>query len=330
MSAKKSNASRVAKRVRDSLRVLRGKNVSVPCTDSKTANGSGPDTASLAPSFLAKLDVGEIMAPRPAGLLGKRYRPVDRIWWQYLSRSKSKDMFPEIDDMSARAVENIRSFYGSNVEKHGITSSNFFGGSIKNDEAYMLHRLIAETKPKCVIQIGTFIGYSAAIICDALRSNGEGHLICIDPEIPHRSEGNPVDIARLFFDQLGLDDFVTFRRGWSTARGCHYLGPQKRRQIPVIGRTLIDDLPDGIDFAFIDGDHSTAYTLMDYHLIQENLNVGGTALFHDVYSWPTVAQAISVIWNDIVYFEKGTSAYFDLDVRQGIDGLAILRRKLDD
>ena len=43
-------------------------------------------------------------------------------------------------------------------------------------------------------------------------------------------------------------------------------------------------------------------------------------------TWPTVAQAIYILWHDIHYFVRGTSAYFALDVRHGEDGLAVLER----
>ena len=82
----------------------------------------------------------------------------------------------------------------------------------------------------------------------------------------------------------------------------------------------------GIDLAFIDGDHSTACTLADFLSLKDYLNVHGVAVFHDAKSWPTVAQAIFIMWYDIFYYTKSTSDIFAMDVRPGQDGLVALER----
>ncbi|MBO9395891.1 class I SAM-dependent methyltransferase [Shimia sp. R9_1] len=326
MSSKKSLAARAIGRVRGAFGVITGTHVASP---SEVELDSAKET-------LAEINVGEILARVPAGFRGAEFTPVDYVWWNFLCRSRTIDMFPTELAASKAAVKRINDFYSSNVERFGITRGNFFGGSIKDDEAVTLHRLIIEQKPKNVVQIGTFIGYSAAIIADALRQNGSGRLICIDPEIQHRSSGNPVDVAKELFANMGLSDIVSFETGWSSGRISHGydakvtsvdLEKARMMNIPVVGRDVLQAVEEGVDFAFVDGDHSTAFTLMDFHMIREYLNKGGIVLFHDAFSWPSVAQALSIIWSDILFFTKSTSEFFDLDVRKGRDGLAIIRKK---
>ena len=87
---------------------------------------------------------------------------------------------------------------------------NSFLGSIKNEEAEMLYQLVLHRKPKIAYQIGTFLGYSALVIAHALRANGDGILVAIDPEIPHNTFINPVNIAREVAKAQALNKYIRF------------------------------------------------------------------------------------------------------------------------
>ncbi|MGJ8544375.1 MAG: class I SAM-dependent methyltransferase [Sulfitobacter sp.] len=259
---------------------------------------------------------------RPAGRPGGA-----NPWFKLLKKQSTADLFPAPSEESARACDAIKQRYADVIAEFGVDYESFFGGSIKDQEAHALHSMIRQRKPQAVYQIGTFIGYSAMIIADALERNGSGRLIAMDPEIPHRTRINPVNVARRAAQVLGLQDIITFERGWHSAPIGDDLDPEWKATIPVRGPQVLADLPDyTLDFAFIDGDHSSAMTIMDFMSLKEKLSVGGIAVFHDAASWPTVAQAIWVIWHDILFYRKGTKAYFHMDVRRGFDGLAALER----
>jgi predicted O-methyltransferase YrrM len=248
-------------------------------------------------------------------------------YWKELENNINKSIFPTQSTIAQQACAEIRNSYYPILKRYNIDSEAFFWGSIKNDEAEALYQLVLDRKPDIVYQIGTFVGYSALVIAHALRENANGRLIAIDPEIPHRTFINPVNVAREAAKALELDDRIQFEHGWHSGPSGDYIGLGLKRSIPTIGVRLMEQIRDeGIDLAFIDGDHSSACTLADFLLLKDYLNVNGITVFHDVYSWPSVAQAILLLWNDIHYFVKGTSAYFALDVRRGQDGLAILER----
>lgn len=253
------------------------------------------------------------------------------LWWDELEKIANKKIFPQLSQVSQQACAEIREAYRPVLERYGVNADDFFWGSIKNEEAEALYQLVLERKPKVVYQVGTFVGYSALVIAHALRVNGNGILIAVDPEIPHRTFINPVNVAREAAKVQGLDSYIRFERGWHSGALGDYLGLGLKRRIPIVGLPVMESIKEqGIDLAFIDGDHSSACTLTDFLLLKDYLNVKGIAVFHDVLSWPTVAQAIFLIWHDIHYFVRGTAAYFALDVRRGQDGLAVLERIADE
>ena len=195
----------------------------------------------------------------------------------------------------------------------------------------MLYQLVLDRKPKVAYQIGTFVGYSALVIADALRANGGGILLAVDPEVPHRTFVNPVDVAREMARARGLDKYIRFERGWHCVVSGDYISIGLKRRVPIVGAQVLDGVrTQGVDLAFIDGDHATSSTLADFLLLRDYLNVNGIAVFHDAQSSPRVAQAIFIMWHDNFYWTSNTARYFAIDVHAGKDGLAILKRIRDE
>ena len=251
-------------------------------------------------------------------------------WWPKLKKICNINAFPEMSETAHRACGEIREAYTPILKKNGVDPKEFFWGSIKDLDAAMLYQLVLDRKPKIAYQIGTFVGYSALIIAHALRANGAGILLAVDPEVPHRTFVNPVDVAREMARASGLDAYIRFERGWHCVVSGDYISMGLKRQIPIVGAQVLESVREqGIDLAFIDGDHSTACTLADFLLLRDYLNVHGVAIFHDAQSWPTVAQALFTIWHDNFYYCSNTAKYFAIDVRAGKDGLAILERVRD-
>ncbi|HID98778.1 MAG TPA: hypothetical protein EYP59_00600 [Thiotrichaceae bacterium] len=247
-------------------------------------------------------------------------------WWQELEKSANHNIFQPLDQSAKQACAEIREAYRPILLKYNIDFEEFFWGSIKDEEAEALYQLVRHRRPRVAYQIGTFVGYSALVIAHALRANGMGRLIAIDPEIPHRTFINPVDVAKQAAKEQGLEDYIRFIHGWHSLTLGDYIGRGLKRTIPIMGLEALKQADTEIDFAFIDGDHSTSSTIADFLLLKDYLPVGGVTVFHDVYSWPTVAQAIYLMLNDIYYFVRGTPAYFAIDTRRGMDGLVALER----
>lgn len=263
----------------------------------------------------------------PGGLPAAGKPGTANLWWDELERAANTRIFPPLSAEAKQACKAVREGYRPLLGRFEVKADDFFWGSIKAEEAEALYQLVRERKPQVVYQVGTFVGYSALIIAHALRANGGGTLVAVDPEIPHRTFINPVDVAREAAKEQGLADYVEFIRGWHSGPSGDYLGLGLKQRIPTVGLEVLQGLgPQGVDLAFIDGDHSTGCTLTDFLLLKDYLNDKGVVVFHDVLSWPSVAQALHILWTDIYYFVRGTPAYFGLDLRRGQDGLAALQR----
>ncbi|MDR0364438.1 MAG: O-methyltransferase [Bacteroidales bacterium] len=107
-------------------------------------------------------------------------------------------------------------------------------------------------KPKNILELGTFTGYST--ICLASELPNDGHLVTIDknPEIE--------DIARKYFKESGLADKIDFYIG-----NALYIIPRLNRQF---------------DLVFLDADKER---LLDYYkMVIDKIPVGGIILVDNI------------------------------------------------
>lgn len=115
-----------------------------------------------------------------------------------------------------------------------------------------LSMLVSLLKPKTILELGTFTGYSAICLASGLSENGR--LITIDknPEIE--------DIARKYFKESGLENKIDFRIGNAME--------------------IVPQLNEQFDLVFLDADkeHLTDY----YRMIIEKIPVGGVILADNI------------------------------------------------
>jgi hypothetical protein len=114
----------------------------------------------------------------------------------------------------------------------------------------VLYGLIRSMRPKVVVEIGTYRGFGAAWMAKALQENNDGRLYCVDNFSLTDHEARYGDARRHLrenLQQLGVHDFV------------HVLDGESHKV----------DLPDRIDFAYIDGWHSYQATKSDFERVAE-------------------------------------------------------------
>lgn len=113
------------------------------------------------------------------------------------------------------------------------------------DNPKILYGLIRSLKPAVVVEVGTYKGYAASWMAQALKENGAGHLYCIDnfTLLDHESRVGP---AREHLNHnltiLGVRDHVTLLDGDSDKV----------------------TWPDKVDFAYVDGWHGYKMTKHDF------------------------------------------------------------------
>jgi predicted O-methyltransferase YrrM len=201
----------------------------------------------------------------------------------------------EANPHDVRAGELLRSahetFYPS--QRVGVSSSHIFDplrsapevlSALENDpDSYpasvnqqlgrLLYWIVMTQGPSTAVEVGTYIGYSAICIGKALRDSGKGHLHAFDTFAGAEYQKSPVlghcesilQAARGHIELAGLSNWITLHKGDSSTEM----------------KKFFTENPQGIDFAFIDGDHTIQGALNDWNVIAPNMTEGGLVLLHD-------------------------------------------------
>lgn len=130
-----------------------------------------------------------------------------------------------------------------------VLGARMLSGHLQGQILSMISRMI---RPKTILEIGTFTGYSALCLAEGLQQGGKLHTIEIDDELE--------SIARKYFLKAGMAD----------------------RIIQHIGdaRTIISEISENFDLVFIDADKRE---YCDYYRnIIDRLPVGGFILADNV------------------------------------------------
>ncbi|KAL3687577.1 hypothetical protein R1sor_013886 [Riccia sorocarpa] len=152
--------------------------------------------------------------------------------------------------------------------------------NIGDDKGQLLDKAVGDRKPKVVLELGAYIGYSAVRISSQLEEGAK--LISL--------EMNPANAStvRQVVEHAGLSDKVVVVEGILEDK----IGEIKR---------LVQEMnAEIIDFVFID--HEKRYYLLDILLLKENGLIGkGTVLFADNMKLPGSQEYREYVSNKEVY-----------------------------
>ena len=137
-----------------------------------------------------------------------------------------------------------------NEDTHAnVASPNMLSGHIQGRILAMISKMI---KPKYILEIGTYTGYSAICLCEGLEFGGK--LITIDINSDMEA------INKKYFDKAGVSG--------------------KIKKLTGNALELIPKLDHGIDLVFIDAD-KTNYANY-YDMVFDKMNAGGIILADNV------------------------------------------------
>ncbi len=193
--------------------------------------------------------------------------------------------------------------------------------SIAPEGGSLLYWLIRNIGPSRIIETGTCLGVSTIWMAAALEANGQdATLVSYDLFVPPNDPANahhqlfqrPKAQVDERLEASSLRHRVVLREGDSA-------------------RNLAEDREDhrragGVQFAFIDGDHSPRGVLGDFREVEQVLQVGGFVLLHDVY--PDVSSQVGPRWllDEGMRELAGTYEQCDLYLAQVNYGMTLLRR----
>ncbi len=179
-----------------------------------------------------------------------------------------------------------------------ILRPRMISGHLQGKILEMISKMI---NPECILEIGTFTGYSAICLAKGLKEEGELHTIEINDELEF--------IAQKYFSKAGLEKKITQHIG----DACEI--------IPKINKTL--------DLVFMDGDKRQY--LEYFNLIFDKLKPGGYIIADNILWYGKVTekpsekdeQTISIQnFNDAIKNDKRVSRVI-LPIR---DGMLLIRK----
>lgn len=176
-------------------------------------------------------------------------------------------------------------------------------GSIKFLEAHILRRLLQQTKPKNILEVGSFLGLSTRWILES-STQWDAKVTSIDPNIRHRIFDDPSSYLRKLnkdFYPANLDIINGFFGSYGD-----YVYHCYENFEPKINRDRVDEILSRIptidgtldrkyDFIFIDGSHTYKNVIQNFEIALELLNTEGIIAFHDVFTWKGVRKALREI-----------------------------------
>jgi predicted O-methyltransferase YrrM len=150
-------------------------------------------------------------------------------------------------------------------KRYLLSSRNIPSGL--GQSGWALHGLVRAMRPEVCVEIGSAHGWSTCLIALALEQNIRGKLYAVDPHVPNDwTDPNPEP-------EKSLDALIA---------NLNAVGVAKRVQI--LRKTTAQakaELPEHVDFAFIDGDHSFHGVKTDWEVLQPRLAPWSIVVFHD-------------------------------------------------
>ena len=163
-----------------------------------------------------------------------------------------------------------------------------------------LFRLIRDRRPQVTLETGFAYGISALFIAEALRQNGAGRHIVIDPFERSRFDG--LGLAHL--EEAGLAELVTF-----------YEEPSQL----CLPRLVQEGVR--VDLAFVDGHHLFDYVVADCLLAAQLLGKNGLLVIDDT-NLPAIARACDFFSTNRLDFEELTDGARPGMLRRLMEGTA--------
>jgi predicted O-methyltransferase YrrM len=164
-------------------------------------------------------------------------------------------------------------------------AGKLIGPSQNRSEILQLVTLLEQRKPRVVVEIGTANGGTLSIWC--ALADPQATIISIDLPGGIHGGGYPR------WKSLIYRRFAQPRQSLHLLRVDSHL-PATRDQL----KALLP--PEGIDFLFIDGDHTFEGVKSDFEMYSPLVRAGGFVVFHDICVHPPEANcAVDRFWQEI-------------------------------
>lgn len=255
-------------------------------------------------------DGEKLRSPRKLQHFHGEQFPPDQTHWR----------MPAHIDWSRRAwLRTLRSLYDQPLS---------FPTSLSPEAGLLLHSIVLNHRPRVCLEIGCNIGISTLWIAGALVESGQGRMFCFDDfgkiNRSHGLPGQPTDRHEFFLDQLRsaeVSDRITVTKGLSPDTVL-----TRQNEIVAAGRAGGHAGSSGLQFAFIDGDHTPAGVMRDFLAVEPMLDTGALVVLHDTFPFVCGWTGPRQLLNTLHEVSTGTYQVLDLFLSPVNYGLAVLRR----
>jgi predicted O-methyltransferase YrrM len=187
------------------------------------------------------------------------------------------------------------------------TSEKLIAPTQDRSEILQLTTLINQRKPRVIVEIGTEKGGTLAIWCAV--ADPKATIVSIDLPGGAFGGGYPGWRTRLY------------RRFAQPSQTLHLL--RKDSHQPATRELLNTLLPaGGIDYLFIDGDHTYEGAKQDFEMYSPLVRRGGLVVFHDICTKTEASCQVYKFWQEVRTKHKYWEYLHDPD--QGIYGIGVL------
>ena len=139
-------------------------------------------------------------------------------------------------------------------------------------ERFLLAQLVRYFKPKTLLEVGTYRGATTRLLLDHLPSEARLYTIDLPPDY---------DLAKV---GAASDEHLILNRDVGVEYRDH---PKAQNVVQVFGNTFDpstwQQIPEGIDFAFIDASHTYEAVRNDTEMVRRKSTAGAVLVWHDYY-----------------------------------------------
>ena len=176
--------------------------------------------------------------------------------------------------------------------------------SIEKADLKILLPILADIKPKNILEIGTWHGYSIEIWYNAFRPK---KLITI--------ENNQEYLE--FVRKRMLDGDFGYMNPAPTQIS---MDSHDERAVKFVKNILKNDL---LDFLFIDGDHSYYGVQKDYEMYSPLVRSGGVIVFHDAMYHADRTEEVDEFWDRKIRKQK-PARYLEIKASKNSTGIGVI------
>jgi predicted O-methyltransferase YrrM len=130
-------------------------------------------------------------------------------------------------------------------------------------QGMLIYQLVCDAKPDNTLEIGLAFGFSSVYFLAAIKANGKGHHVALDPYQYEKWNGVGAAREKVLGIEAGIFEFIRE----NSIQGLALLGKQQRR----FGTILID------------GDHKFDGALLDFKVAASLCEPGGHIILDDMW-----------------------------------------------